>query len=76
MGSQDNLLRRSFEPGEFLNFWADVADIVGVCNFSSFRYLQLVNEKDGTGAGDVLAFRTGFFYSVGKKSTPYIGLRM
>ena len=51
---------------------ADVADLVGVYNFSAFRDLRLVDEKDGFGAGDALAFRAGFFYSDGKKYTTFV----
>ena len=53
---------------------ADVADPVGVCNFAALRDLRLVDEKYGTGAGDEFSFRAGFSYSVGKKSTPFIGV--
>ena len=51
---------------------ADVADLVGVYNFSAFRDLRLVDEKDVTGAGDALAFRAVFYYSVGRKSTQFV----
>ena len=53
---------------------ADVTDLVGVCNFSAFGDLRLVDEKDGSGAGDALSFRAGFFYSIGKKSTLFVGV--
>ena len=53
---------------------ADVADQVGVCNVLAFGEFQLVNEKYGSGADDALAFRAGFFYSVGNKSTPFVGV--
>ena len=45
---------------------ADVADLVGVYNFSAFRDLRLVREKDGFGAGDALAFRVGFPTPMGR----------
>ena len=41
MGSQENLLRRSFVPGEILTFWADAADSVGVSIFLAFGDLRL-----------------------------------
>ena len=33
-----------------------------------------MDEKYGTGAGNALAFRVRFSYSVGKKSTPFVGV--
>ena len=74
MGSQDNLLRRSFVPGEILTFWADAADSVGVSNFSAFGDLRLVDEKYGFGAGNALVFRLVFSYSIGEKSTSFVGV--
>ena len=74
MGSQDNLLRRSFVPGEILTFWADAADSVGVSNFSAFGDLRLVDEKYGFGAGNALVFRVVFSYSIGEKSTSFVGV--
>ena len=51
---------------------ADVADPFGVYNFAAFGDLRLVDEKDVTGAGDALAFRAVFYYSVGRKYTPCV----
>ena len=52
----------------------DVAYPVDVCTFLAFRDLRIVDEKNGTGDGDALAFRAGLSYPVGKKSTPLIGV--
>ena len=54
---------------------ANVADPVGVCNFSAFGELRPVDEKNDSGAGNALAFRAGFSKYVGKKSTPFVGVR-
>ena len=53
---------------------ADVADPVVVGNFSAFGDLRLVDEKDGSDAGDAPNFRAGISYSVGNKSTPLVGV--
>ena len=52
----------------------DVAYPVGVCNFDAFGDLRLVDEKYGSGARNALAFRAGFSFSVGMKSTPFDGI--
>ena len=53
---------------------AYVTDPVGVCNFAAFGELRLADEKYGTGAGNVLAFRAGFSYFVGNKFITFVGV--
>ena len=45
---------------------ANVADPFGLYNILAFGDLQLVDEKGGTGAGDVIAFRAGFPTPLGR----------
>ena len=53
---------------------ANVADPFGLYNILAFGDLQLVDEKGGTGAGDVIAFRAGFSYFVGNKFITFVGV--
>ena len=58
-----------------MSFWlweADVGDPGGVCNFSAFRDLRLVDENMVPVLLVLFAFRAGFSYTDEKKSTPFV----